>query len=224
METVHKVTDTSAKDVCLPLSKVIEEVRLHLDKVQTDSRKAHTFAVERMAERLGALLLPEKILELRLAALLHDITKDMDDNEQETLCRRYKISLSPEELLTKKTLHARTGAYYAREHFAPYISEEIFHAIYRHTVGAANMTTFEKIIFLADLIEETRTYPFCIEMRNRIFRDFSTVTKEEALLRLDQVLFLSFQNTLSSFSTRGLPIASDTVHAYNSLISSRKKE
>ena len=51
-----------------------ERVRPYL----TAKRYEHTLAVEREAEFLGKLYLPEKIMALRAAALLHDITKKCD--------------------------------------------------------------------------------------------------------------------------------------------------
>ena len=53
------------------ISALREKVRDYL----TEKRYAHTLAVEREAQFLGGIYLPEKIKELRCAALLHDITK-----------------------------------------------------------------------------------------------------------------------------------------------------
>ncbi len=208
MESLHNLTDRE---------EVILRVRESLDGTMSPERRAHTLSVEKMAARLGNILLPDKVQELRLAALLHDITKDMDNETQLSLCHRYGLCLSSEELSAEKTLHARTGARFARETYGTLVSEEIFSAIDRHTVGAPEMTTFEKIIFVADLIEETRTYPFCIEMRDYFFTDVEKIKKQEALRRLNEILLRSFEYTLSSLKKKGEPVSPDTLRAYNHL-------
>jgi nicotinate-nucleotide adenylyltransferase len=180
-------------------------------------RKKHTLAVEDMAVRLGELLLPEKPFPLRLAALLHDITKFRSYEEQLSLAEHYGILLSPEDIAAKKTLHARTGARFARDMYGNLVTEEIFHAIDRHTVGAPGMTTFEKIVFVADLIEETRTYPFCVKMRNSFFTDVEKCDRRELISRLDKILLSSFENTIASLTQKGEPISPDTLLAYNDL-------
>ena len=44
----------------------------------TEKRYSHTLAVEKEAAYLGSIYLPEKIAELRVSALLHDVTKKCD--------------------------------------------------------------------------------------------------------------------------------------------------
>ena len=49
---------------------------------------------------------------------------------------------------------------------------EIIEAIRYHTTGRANMSTLEKLIFLADLIEPSRDYPGVEEIREVAYQDF----------------------------------------------------
>ena len=53
----------------------ITKLRAAVKPYLTDKRYAHTLAVEQEAAALAGIYLPEKEEKLRIAALLHDITK-----------------------------------------------------------------------------------------------------------------------------------------------------
>ncbi len=106
-------------------------------------------AVE-LAKRFGA---NEK--KARLAALLHDSTKNLGEAEQYALMEKYGLSFDQWTKKEPKLFHAVTGAVFAKEELL-IEDEEILSAIRYHTTGKADMTLLEKIIYLADMIEETR--------------------------------------------------------------------
>ena len=83
---------------------------------------------------------------------------------------------------------------------------DIVHAIAVHTTGCANMTLLDKIIYLADFIEETR--------------DFKGVEPARALARqdIDQALLYCFDFSLTDLVERGKLIHKDTFEARNWLI------
>lgn len=99
------------------------------------------------------------------AALLHDITKCMNQKE---LCERYGIELSDDDEKSPETLHAITGAYFARDKYG--ICDEVFSAIKKHTVGDLEMSLLDKIIFVSDYCEETRTHAECKASREQILK------------------------------------------------------
>lgn len=107
----------------------------------------------------------------RIAALLHDCTKKLDMDQQLSLCRRYGIKLDPLEQVSLKLLHSKTGAAVAREKFG--VSDEIYNAIFYHTTGKADMTLLEKIIYLADYIEPSRSFPGVDELRRAVHTDLN---------------------------------------------------
>lgn len=88
------------------------------------------------------------------AAILHDITKRLPQDEQLRMCQRYGIITDNLEKTNEKLLHARTGAAFCRERFG--VPDNIASAIRWHTTGRAGMTRLEKILYLADYIEPTR--------------------------------------------------------------------
>lgn len=97
------------------------------------------------------------------AAILHDLTKELEQSEQLLLCERYGIIIDNLERESKKLLHARTGAALARELFG--VPDDIYDAIRWHTTGRPDMSLLEKIIYIADYIEPTRVFPGVDDMR-----------------------------------------------------------
>ena len=84
---------------------------------------------------------------------------------------------------------------------------EIAQAIYRHTVGARDMTPLDKIIYFADMIEPNRDYPGVERLRN---------LSETA--HLDEILLTAFSETIAFVIRKQSLIHPDTVAARNFLI------
>lgn len=133
-------------------------------------RMPHVLGTEReaafLAERYGA-----DVTAARIAALLHDCTKKLELAQQLSLCRHYGIELDAVERSFFVLLHSKTGAAVARDRFG--VSEEVYNAIYYHTTGKADMTLLEKIIYLADYIEPSRSFPGVEELRRAVHEDLN---------------------------------------------------
>ena len=63
----------------------------------SDKRYEHTLAVEEMVITLAEIYCPEKILDLRAAAQLHDITKEYDYKVQTALLSMPGIEFNQDE-------------------------------------------------------------------------------------------------------------------------------
>ena len=101
-------------------------------------------------------------------------------------------------------LHGKTAAEIARhEYSAP---DDVCDAIACHTTGKAGMTLIDKIIYLADYIEETR--------------DFDGVEPARQLAKhdIDRALLYCYDTSLADLVARGKLIHRDTVEARNDLI------
>lgn len=107
--------------------------------------------------------------KLAFAALLHDITKSFSPEEHEQFAESRHICLPAANTDSPKTLHAVTGAYMAEELFPDDADETVFSAIRWHTTGKAGMTLTEKLMYLADFIEPTRTFPDCVRLRGYFY-------------------------------------------------------
>lgn len=161
-------------------------------------RIPHVLGTEQEAVRL-ALRYGGDVEKARTAALLHDCTKKLELDGQLALCVRYQIPLDELERHTLKLLHAKTGAYLARDVFG--VDDEIFTAILWHTTGHADMTLLEKIIYLADYIEPTRDFPGVDKLRQVCYDS------------LDAGLALGLSMTVQEMRERGNPVHHATSEA-----------
>ena len=151
-------------------------------------RMAHVLGCRDMALELakkwGAD--PEKA---QRAALLHDITKALDGPAQLTLCKSFGILLDDFSKNHPKTLHAFTGSLVAEKIFGE--SPEVVSAIASHTTGKPGMNTLDQIIYIADNMEMTRTYPGVEKVRSLAFSNLEAAVK------------LGLSNTIENLKTRG---------------------
>ena len=186
-----------------------------IKKLESEKRYNHTLGVQKEAYKLGTIFLPEKAEKLALAGLLHDITKDFTLQKQLELCRSYGIAVD-ENNIVPKLLHSKTGCEYAKHLFGDLIDSEIYDSINYHTTGRANMTLFEIIIYLADYIEEGRTFGDCVTLREYFYDGISKAQDfSDKLEVLRKTLVLSFDLTIQNLIRDGEPICSDTVLARN---------
>ena len=166
-------------------------------------RYEHSLGVECaaiwLAEKYGGD--PEKA---GVAAILHDITKHLSPQEQLNLCEKYGIIPCTVEKSEPKMLHGKTAAAIARAEYG--MPEDVCTAIACHTTGRHGMTILDKILYLADYIEETRDFPGVDKARKLAKHD------------IDRALLYCYDQTLIELVERGKLIHSDTIAAYNDMI------
>jgi len=93
-----------------------------------------------------------------LTGLLHDYAKGLSGAQLLNLAKTNGLIDDPLEYEMPDLLHAPVGAWLLRQEGI--ISDnQMLQAISVHTLGDMNMTTLDKIIFLADMIEPGRDYP-----------------------------------------------------------------
>ena len=161
-------------------------------------RIPHVLGTEETALRLAARAGADRE-KARTAALLHDCTKRLDMEEQLALCTLYGIGTDPLERSALKLLHAKTGAAVAGDLFGA--DAEVVGAIRWHTTGRPDMTPLEKIIYLADYIEPTRSFPGVEELRRACERN------------LDEGLELGLAMTVEEMRALGEPVHENTLNA-----------
>lgn len=182
-------------------------------------RMKHTLGVEAAAVRLGEALLPDRLSELRAAALLHDIAKELQTSSQLELIDANGVLISDEDRATVSALHAFAGVAVVRRDFAEYASADILSAIGRHTLGAPDMSIFDKIIYISDYIEDGRTYEACKMVRDYLYEAISEKSDKAKMLRaLDNAIVMSIDFTIESLINRGLNVNSTTINTKNSLL------
>ena len=103
-------------------------------------------------------------------------------------------------------LHGYVGARLIEEEYG-IADGEISQAIYRHTVGGADMTDLDKIIYFADMIEPGRRYPGVDELRSLA----KTAT-------LDEMVLAGLTRSIEFVLEKGHLIHPDTVIARNEIL------
>lgn len=141
------------------------------------------------------------------AAILHDITKRLDANEQLRACAEYGIINDNSEAENVKLLHAKTGAAYARKRFG--VTDEVYNAILWHTTGRGGMTLLEKIVYMADYIEPHRDFDGVDRLRELAYTD------------LDAAMRLGLQMSMDAVRAQGIIPHINSVEALQALSEKR---
>lgn len=199
--------------------QMLNDLRERVRPMMSDKRYAHTCAVERMVVRLGELYCPEQLPELRAAALLHDITKQETLEKQLQLCEKFGIMVAAGDRLSPKTFHAKTAAAMISHDFKEFATDTVISAVRWHTTGRPGMRLTEQLLYLADYIDDTRTFVDCVRLRELFFHaDVAAMSQEERIHHLEDVLILSFDMTVRALLDDGALISTDTMEARNDLL------
>lgn len=140
-----------------------------------------------------------------IAGILHDITKEMDKEEQLQIILDSGIILDNVQKNAPKLWHGLTGSLYIKKNLGVE-DEDVLNAIRYHTTGRAGMSLLEKVIFVADFTSEERTYKGVETMRKK-----SRKSLEEAML-------FGFKFTFTDLSERELAIHPDEIYCYNEIV------
>lgn len=187
--------------------KTVYEIKDWLKEHLNHERYIHSLGCADSAKKLAKMYnLDEE--KAYLTGLVHDCAKCYSNEQLENILLNH-MSYKKEDLINSKTYHSPAGAYVAK-HELGINDEEILSAIHYHTIGRLNMTTFEKIIFLADKIEA--------ETRDKIWREkiLSILSQENGL---DKSLLECYSYTIKSLTERKLKICLTTIEIYNELLS-----
>lgn len=175
-----------------------------IDRVRaliSERRFNHTLGVVRASEHIARSIDPALVVKAKHAALLHDVTKEMN---QDSLISSYNIALTDDDKKSPETLHALTAVPYISENFPGFAAGDILTAIKTHTTGDENMSILSKILFVADYVEEGRRYPSSAELRNALYSELAASrNKEEALVALDRAVVASIDFTLTHLESCG---------------------
>lgn len=132
----------------------LTEIRKKLKKDLDKDRYEHTMGVMYTAACL-AMAHEADIQKAMLAGLLHDCAKCLPFDESVDLCQQNHVMVSEVEYANPRLIHSKAGAVLAEIKYDVH-DPAVLHAIKVHTTGAPNMTTLDKIIFIADYIEPKR--------------------------------------------------------------------
>lgn len=176
----------------------IPELRACSYSMVREKRVKHIRGTEEEAVRLARRWGADETYARR-AGILHDCTKYLELEDQLSLCRQYGVQLDELEQVAVKLLHSKTGACIARAVFGE--PDEVFWAIYWHTTAKADMTTLEKILYVADYMEPNRDFEGVERLRELAYQD------------LDKALLLGVETTIQEMKDRNLPVHQNTLQA-----------
>ena len=176
----------------------LPELRACSYSMVMQKRVPHIMGTEEEAVRLAKRWGVDETLARR-AAILHDCTKYLELEPQLALCAKYGVELDELEQKAVKLLHSKTGACIARAVFGE--PDEVYDAIFWHTTAKEDMTTLEKILYLADYIEPNRDFDGVDRLRALAYED------------IDKALLLGVETTIQEMVDRNLPTHSKTLLA-----------
>lgn len=159
-EAVDDETANKFLDFAIELYPILRRKRL-LHTLNTGLLSAHL-----------ALIHGADVNKALIAGELHDCAKELPEDEQ----RRLAQARCGDLFTDFKLLHSPAGATMAKERFG-IEDEEILNAITYHTTGRGDMPTLDRIVYLADKIEPSRTYADLSEMRKVAEYDLTEAVK-----------------------------------------------
>lgn len=194
--------------------ETVDLIRSDMQGRLGEKRFRHTLGVEKEMRALARIYMPSEEPLAAVAGLLHDITKELSLEGQLALVRKYEIAVSKEEMASAALLHAKTGAYFAQESYPSVVSESVFSAILKHTTAEEEMSLLDKLLYLADFIEEGRSYPSCVSVRRAFYEGIDRA--DDKLDFLNEMMIKAYDASLAALSREGLYISPATLLAKES--------
>ncbi len=164
----------------------LDEKKNYLKEHLSPKRYQHSLNVaaecRKLAEKYG-----EDTDKAYFAGLLHDVCKEMPEDEQRKLADNDVFAPCREELETRSLLHAVAGAYFVKTNFG--VEDiDILNSIRFHTVGRAGMSRLEEIVYLGDLVSADRDYKDVDKMRKIVYTDLNDAMLEAFIFAIKSVI------------------------------------
>ncbi len=153
---------------------LIEYLKKELKINLTKRRYEHTLGVARLSKELAKIYGVNED-KAELAGMLHDYAKEFNQNEVKEYGKRY--NLSEEKVKSIGLAHGYIGSKIAEDKYN-IKDKEILLAIKNHTTGRKDMTTLEKIIYVADLGEENREEKYVKKIRRYMYTNLDKSLEE----------------------------------------------
>lgn len=191
--------------------ELIDKIKEDLKNTLSERRYIHSLGVMEMAVELAKIYNVEE-KKAELAGLLHDNAKEMTPEELLKYVDDNNIKISEVERINTKILHGKVGADIAKKKYG--VSKEIQEAIEYHTTTNPNMTTLDKIVFVADKIELNRkSATYDIESE-----------RELAKKDLDGAVIFIINSNITSLIQKDKLINEESIQTRNKLMIERMKK
>ncbi|MDC7227038.1 MAG: bis(5'-nucleosyl)-tetraphosphatase (symmetrical) YqeK [Spirochaetales bacterium] len=179
------------------------DIELYLKKNLSEKRFMHSRRTAETAEKLCMLYgySPEKG---RTAGLLHDIAREISNEEIFSLVAEDGFGISKIEKDYPVLLHGRAGAVISIRELG-INDEEILEAVRWHTTGRRRMNGITSILYVADYIEPGRMH---------IDNEFRKKIRE---MNLDQLVMEVVRSSITYCRSKGYSVAEQTFMLYHDL-------
>lgn len=167
----------------------------------TPRRYRHSLAVQKQAIHLAGRYGADWY-KAAVAAIIHDICKDMHPDAQLNYLKSCGILVDVLTLENPAVWHAMAGEQYAKE-ILEIDDPDILSAVRYHTTGRKAMSLLEKVIYIADFTSEDRHYPDVACVR---------ALSEQSL---DLAVQYCLRHTMQTLLHTSRPIIQDAWEAYN---------
>ena len=186
----------------------LEDAKKQAKKRLSEKRYKHVKNVVAAARSLALHygVDPEKA---QLAAWLHDIVKESSREDLLQLLRRDAIMAGATAQRPLPVWHGPCAAIYAKYELGV-ADEEILTAISCHTTGRPGMTVMDKVLFLADIISEERSFPGVGRLRKLAYVD------------MDAAVIAAMEENIVHLNKLHKPLDRDTVEALEYLKNQRR--
>lgn len=198
------------------MTRTAEFLKNDIRKYESAGRYAHSLSVyEECMYFAGVFGLGRDETDvLERASLLHDIAKDISEDEKKRLCLKAGIAYSDSPVL-----HQDIGAVFAEELYGnETVDGHVASAISKHTTGGCGMNICDKILFVADYTEPTRKYQICADSRKKLHamcENLKNPSRRECERVITEgVLFICAQ-TIEHLKEQGRYIDTRTLDTYN---------
>ena len=179
----------------------IEQMNLYLKENLLEKRYIHVKGVATMAKKLAELnnVSEEKA---EIAALAHDVAKNLSKDKMKEIITENNINISPLEESNSNLWHSIIAPIVAKDKLG-IEDEEILDSIRWHTTGKENMSVLAKIIYIADMIEPNRDFNGVEEIRKITYDN------------LDSGVYHGLTHSIQFLLTKNLLIDENTIKARN---------
>lgn len=188
----------------MDINVIYEDIKKDIRQLLPEKRYKHCLNVESEAVKLARIYGCD-VEMTRVAAIAHDYAKAYSREELITKAQDFSIEIDEIQYNSPELLHGPVAAQIIRDKYNME-DQDVLNSISYHTTGRVNMTLFEKIIFIADLIEPGRNL------------DGLATIRELALKDMDKALLLACNLTLVYITQRNYLIHPLTIQFRNSLL------
>lgn len=149
-----------------------------------------------------------------VAGLLHDAAKQVGSLELFDACKKMNLMLNDADMRSPQTIHPFVSAEMVKRELG-ITDNDILNAIRYHTTGRARMSTIEKVVFVADKIEDNTRNPLYCQRINQLIQT-------NTLDSLDVATLTILDSSIAFLIEKGLVVHSRTLEARNDLLESLK--